>query len=144
MRVMRRLLGLGFLLAAVGGGACSDRAVQVSNVWVRAALDGQDATGAYFTVTSGQAVSLIGASSSAAEIIEIHEVKMEGDVMRMRKVEQLRVTPGTTLELKPGSYHLMMMVLPKPIHTGETVGLTLHFVKPDGVQQDVLVKAAVR
>lgn len=149
------------LVGAVALGACSDHSqhaghdaapqvgvaqqvqgdIAVSNAWLRPTIEGQDATGAYLTITAGQALALVGATSPAAEIIEVHEMKMDGDVMRMRRAEKLNLEPGQPLALKPGGFHLMMMALPAPIPQGQAVDLVLNFEKPDGTKIDMPIKA---
>ena len=79
--------------------------------------------------------------SAVAEIIEVHEMKMDGDVMRMRRAEKLNLEPGQPLALKPGGFHLMMMALPAPIAEGQEVELVLNFEKPDGSKIDMPIKA---
>ena len=70
------------------------------------------------------------ASSDAAERVEIHEMKMAGDVMQMRQLtEGLMIPAGQSVQLKPGSYHLMLMAPKKPIAEGQKLIITLVFEK---------------
>ncbi|HEY1059737.1 MAG TPA: copper chaperone PCu(A)C [Limnobacter sp.] len=118
--------------------------VTVSNVWVRPALAEQDATGGYLTIQSTEKLALVGVSTPLAEVAEVHEMRMDGDVMRMRMLERLNIEPGKPLELKPGGNHLMLMALKGAVEAGQQVDLNLLFEKPDGTKIDMPVKATVR
>ena len=75
---------------------------------------------------------LVGASTPAAGVAEVHEMKMEGDTMRMRAAGTLDLPARQTVELKPGGYHLMLMDLKKALTKDSTVPLTLHFEDANG------------
>jgi copper(I)-binding protein len=106
--------------------------VAVSGAWARPIVAGQDSTGAYMTLTAREPLTLLGADSAAAGIIEIHEMKMVGDVMKMRAAETLPLTVGRPLELKPGGFHFMLMDLKAPFKAGTKVSLTLRFKDAKG------------
>ena len=95
-------------------------------------------------ITSDKAVKLVGVNSVAAEASEIHEMSMQGDVMKMRQVNEVVIDAGKSIELKPGSYHIMLMNLKKPVQAGSTVNLNLEFLDADGKKQIVKVKAEAR
>ena len=118
--------------------------VTVSGAWVRGTVQGQTATGAYMQLRSADGATLLGADSPAAGIVEIHEMRMEGNTMRMRGVEKLELPAGRAVELKPGGYHVMLMDLKAPLKKGETVPITLKVRSKSGQTQDVQVKAEVR
>lgn len=118
--------------------------VTVKNPWVRAALAEQDATGAFMTIESTQPVTLVGVESPAAQVAEVHEMKMDGDVMKMRQIESLAIAPGQPGELKPGSYHIMLMALNGPVTPGQDLELLLKFKTADGKAIDMPVRAQVR
>lgn len=115
--------------------------IAVQNAWVRPTVGEQDATGAYLTITSQDALTLVGVATPAAEIAEVHEMKMDGDIMRMRMAERIEIKPGEALELKPGGYHLMLMALNAPIEAGQEIELSLQFEKADGSKIEMPVKA---
>ncbi|MCZ8016301.1 MAG: copper chaperone PCu(A)C [Limnobacter sp.] len=115
--------------------------ISVQNAWVRPTVGEQDATGGYLTITSEEPLALVGVASPAAEISEVHEMKMDGDIMRMRMAERIELKAGEPLELKPGGYHLMLMSLTAPIQAGQEVELSLLFEKPDGSRIEMPVKA---
>ena len=86
--------------------------IKVENAWVRATVPKQQATGAFMKITSVEAVKLMAVNTTVAKTNEIHEMKMEGDVMKMRAHPNgLDIPANTTVELKSGGYHLMMMEL---------------------------------
>jgi copper(I)-binding protein len=108
-------------------------AVDVSGAWVRRAVAGQSGTGAFMTLKSGSAMRLVGASSPLAGVAEVHEMKMEGDTMKMRHLDNgLSLPAGQAVELKPGGYHVMLMDLKKEIPVGSSVPLQLKFEDAQG------------
>jgi periplasmic copper chaperone A len=115
--------------------------IAVQNAWVRPTVGEQDATGAYLTITSQEAMALVGVATPAAEIAEVHEMKMDGDIMRMRMAERIDINPGEPLELKPGGYHVMLMALTAPVAAGDEIELSLQFEKADGSKIEMPVKA---
>jgi copper(I)-binding protein len=139
----RHLLALcvaGWSLAA--GQAWAE--VTVSEAWVRSTVQGQSATGAFMKIKSSEDLSLIGASSPAASIVEVHKMIMDGNVMAMRAIDDLELPAGKTVELKPGGYHVMLMELVKPIAKGEKVPITLLFAGKAGKRSTVEIRAEAR
>jgi len=118
--------------------------VEVKDAWVRGTVPGQQATGAFMRITSPTAAAIVGASSPAAAVTEIHEMKMEGSVMKMRAIARLPLAAGKTLELGPGGYHIMLIKLVQPLRKGDTVPLTLHLERPDNTSEKLEIKAEVR
>ncbi len=104
----------------------------------------QPTGGGYLTVVNnGVADRLLSATSPVAESVQLHSMRMEGDVMRMRKVDAIELPPGKTVELRPGGLHLMLVGLRTPLAPGETFPMTLRFEKAGEVKVDVKVEAAV-
>jgi copper(I)-binding protein len=99
----------------------------VDGAWARASVQGQSASGAFMKLTAREPLSLVGATTPAAGIAEVHEMKMEGDVMKMRPIDALALPAGKPVELKPGGHHLMLMDLKAPLQAGTRVPLTLTF-----------------
>src|SRR5256885_16639522 len=93
---------LGVLL--LGAAAAAHGQVEARAAWVRGTVLGQTTAGAYMELTSARRASLLGAESPAAGSAEIHEMRMEGNVMRMRPVARLDLPPGKTVELRPGGH----------------------------------------
>jgi periplasmic copper chaperone A len=117
--------------------------VKVEGGWARAVLQGQASSGAYMTFTAREPLTLTGASSPAAGIIEIHWMKLEGDVMKMRAVDTLELAPGKAVEFKPGGYHFMLMDLKAAFRDGTHVPMTLQFRDAKGKARELKVSLPV-
>ena len=117
--------------------------VEVSNAWARSTVPGQKGTGAFMSITAKNGARLVGASSPVAGIAEVHEMKMDGDIMRMRALPTLDLPAGQTVQLKPGGYHLMLMDLKQPLPKGSNVPLTLRFQDAQGVETRLEVSVPV-
>lgn len=117
--------------------------VSVADAWARATMPGQKVSAAYMTIRSDADAKLIGASSTAISRVEVHEMKMDGDVMRMREVQAIDLPGGKPVSLEPGGYHIMLMNLKQPIKAGESIPLTLT-IESGGKRQTVDVKASAR
>ncbi len=118
--------------------------VKVSDPWVRGTVAQQKATGAFMQLTAEQASRLVAVTSPVAGVVEIHEMTMDGNLMKMRQVPGLDLPAGKTVELKPGGYHVMLMDLKQPLKTGESVPITLVFEDKAKQRQSVEIKAEVR
>jgi copper(I)-binding protein len=123
--------------------AVCDAQVTVDGAWVRATAPGQKIAGAYLKITSVTAAFLVGASSPAAKTVELHEMSMDNNVMKMRPVARLELPAGKTVELKPGSYHLMLIDVARPLVAGASVPITLKVEDQHGKRQAVGLKAQV-
>ena len=150
---LRRATLLACLCAATGSWAqtapaaakpAAKAAVQVEGAWARATVPGQSGTGAFMSLTAAQTTRLVGVASPVAGVAELHEMKMVGDVMKMSAIAGLDLPAGQAVQLKPGSYHLMLMDLKTPLLKDSTVPLTLRFKNAAGVesQMDVIVPVA--
>lgn len=118
--------------------------VTVKDPWVRATVPGQRATGAFMELTADRNAVLVSASSPVAAVVEIHEMVMDGSVMRMRAVPRLELPAGRKVELRPGGYHVMLMDLRQTLRAGDVVPLSLR-VETDGAPAaDVQLRAEVR
>jgi hypothetical protein len=137
------LIPLSLLIAAATAQAQS-AAVSVQDPWVRGTVAQQKASGAFMTITSPVAGRLVSASSPVAGVTEIHEMTMDGQVMRMRAVDGLDLPAGRAVQLKPGGYHVMLMELKQPLKAGETVPITLVIERAGGAKESVRVDAPVR
>jgi copper(I)-binding protein len=133
------------LLQVVSAQDAAAYAVQpaVEGGWVRATVPGQVATGAFMRITAKEPTQLVRASTPAARSAEVHEMKMEGDVMRMRPAGTIELAPGRPFELKPSGYHLMLQDLKKPLENGSTVPVTLVFRSAKGVETQMDLKLPV-
>ena len=136
-------IALSLILASAAGSVWA-QAVQVKDAWVRTSVQGQKATGAFMTITAKDGTKLVGGSSPAAGVTEIHEMKMDGDVMKMRAVAGgLDLPAGKAVELKPGGYHVMLMDLKAPLAKDSTVDVTLTFKDAKGVESKQNLKLPV-
>jgi len=137
---MRSLLTASALLLSLAAQA----QVKVDDAWVRATVPTQKATGAFMQLTSAKAAKVVAASSPVAAVVEIHEMKMDDGVMKMRAVDALPLPAGQAVALKPGSFHVMLMGLKSPIKVGEMVPLTLTVEGDDKQRSTVEIKAEAR
>jgi len=106
--------------------------LEVSHPWTRATPPTAQAGGGFLTVTNKGTTSdrLVAVRSSASDKVEIHEMKMDGNVMRMRELEKgLEIPAGATVMLKPGGFHIMFMGLKAPFAKDAKVPVTLVFEK---------------
>ena len=125
------------IAAALLAGMAHAQSVDVKYAWVRTSVQGQKATGAFMKLTAKDGAKLVAASSPVAGVTEVHEMKMEGDIMKMRAVPALDLPAGKTVELKPGGYHVMLLDLKAPLAKGASVPLTLVFQDAKGVESKV-------
>ena len=139
-----RLAALVALASTLAAAPLAVAQVTVSDPWVRGVVPGQMATGAFMRLTAAADATLVDAASPAARIVEIHEMKMEGGVMKMSAIDRLPLPAGKAVELKPGGYHVMLMDLVAPLKEGDTVPITLTVADKAGKTQKVEVRAAVR
>jgi hypothetical protein len=118
--------------------------VEIKGAWARATVQGQKATGAFMQLTAKEKSQLVSVSSPVAGVAEVHEMKMNGDVMQMRAVQGgLELPAGKAVELKPGGFHVMLMDLKTPLMKDTTVPLTLVFKDAKGVETRTEVKVPV-
>lgn len=116
----------------------------VAEPWARATIQGQKATGAFMKITSKEGAKLVGVSSPAAGVTEIHEMKMDKDVMKMAAVPSLDIPAGKSVELKPGGFHVMLMDLKAPLADKSSVPVTLTFENSKGVKSQVELQVPVK
>jgi periplasmic copper chaperone A len=136
----RRALSSIALLALLGSPALAHDyklgSLEIDHPWTRATPPTAKAGGGFLTITNkgSTADRLIAARSDASAKVEIHEMKMDGSVMRMRELEKgLEIPPGATVALKPGGYHIMFMELKSPLEKGAKVPVTLVFEKAGSI-----------
>ena len=124
--------------------AAAQAQVEARTAWARATVLGQTTAGAYMQITSSERATLVGVESPAAARAEVHEMRMDGKVMRMRALPRLELLPGKTVELKPGGYHIMLLELKRPLSKGEVVPIRLRLEMMDKSVKTIEVKAEVR
>lgn len=117
-------------------------AIDIGHPYARATAPGQPTGGGFLKLTNkGDAADrLVSASAAVSSRVELHSMKMEGDVMRMRQVDAVDVPAGETVELKPGGLHIMFVDLKAPLKAGDSFPMTLKFEKAGEVTVDVKVQ----
>ena len=117
-------------------------AITIGHPYARATAAGQPTGGGFMKLTNaGGNDKLLSVSAEVSKSVELHEMKMEGDVMKMRQVEGIELLAGTTVELKPGGYHMMFIGLKAPLKAGDKFPVKLKFEKAGLVTVDVNVEA---
>ena len=144
---MSRSIVFAFLAASlVSGSALADdyqlKSLRVSDPFVRATPPGAKVAGAFMSIANQgkDADRLVAARSPVAGVVEIHEMAMEGGLMKMRAVKGIDLKPGATVELRPGGYHVMLEDLKRPLQQGEQVPMTLVFEKAGSIEVNVRVE----
>ena len=118
--------------------------LEITTPWTRATAPTARTGGGFMTITNKGATAdrLVSARSTASEKVEIHEMQMDGSVMRMRELAKgLDIPPGATVMLKPGSYHIMFMELKAPLAKDAKVQVTLVFEKAGSIDVQLNVQA---
>jgi copper(I)-binding protein len=146
--ITRRIL-LPLALAVLCGATAMARdykvsALEISQPWARATPPSAPAGGGFLKITNTGSTPdrLVSASSPVADLVQVHEMKMDGSVMRMREVEKgLEIPAGGSVTLAPGGYHLMMMGLKAPFKQGASVPVTLVFEKAGKIDVELTVEA---
>ena len=145
--VLFSLLATAFILAVGPASAHEFKAgsIEIKHPWSRATPKGSEVAGGFMKLinTGTEPDRLIGGSTANAGKFEIHESAMEGGVMKMRPLPKgIEIKPGETVELKPGSYHLMFVGLKAPFEMGKRVKGTLQFEKAGTVEVEYAIEAA--
>jgi copper(I)-binding protein len=119
-------------------------AVTVSEPWVKPTAPGQKVAGAYLQIVSTEDARLIGGSASVAETVELHEMSMQGDIMKMRRLDAIELPAGKQVELKPGGYHIMLFGIVRQIKEGDVVPIKLIITNKAGDQEQLQLKAVAK
>jgi copper(I)-binding protein len=135
---------LALLIAAAVCASAAHAQVSVTDPWVRTTVAQQTSSAAYMTITSAHGGRLVDASSPVAASAEVHEMKMVGDLMKMRAVDALPLPAGKPVDLKPNGYHMMLMGLKAPLKAGDVVPIKLVIEDGTGRRKTVDVKAVAR
>jgi copper(I)-binding protein len=140
----RRMILAAVCAAAAAASVPASAQVEVKSAWVRGTVGAQMTTGAYMELKSAKDGSLVGVESPIAGLAEVHEMRMDKNVMRMRGIPKLELPAGRTVELKPGGYHVMLIDLKRPLNKGDSVPLKLRIENKDKSITTVEVRAEVR
>lgn len=116
-------------------------AITITKAHIRATAPGQKGSGAFMTLANASSIpyALTSVSFNAAGVVELHETSMNGTMMQMRRISQIDIPANGSVELKPGSYHVMLMGLNKGLTAGTTETLTLTFSDNSQKTVEVLV-----
>jgi copper(I)-binding protein len=144
MTTLQKILVLASVAATTVLAPNSWAQTTVQDAWVRGTVAQQKATGAFMQITSAQGGKLVAVATPVAGVAEIHEMKMEGSVMKMAAVSALELPAGKAVWLKPGGYHLMLMELKQALKEGDSVPLTLTVQGMDGKKELVELKLPVK
>jgi copper(I)-binding protein len=144
MKLKPLLTGFALLCASLASQASEFKlgAITIDQAYARATVAGQSAGGGFLKlINKGTDDRLVAVSAEVSAAVELHTMKMEGDVMRMRPVDGIDLPAGKTVELKPGGMHLMFMGLKAPLKAGEAFPVKLRFEKAGEVTVQVKVQA---
>jgi len=132
------LLSTAFLLNACG----AKEGIEVRDAWARTSVQGMNSA-VYFVIQNhnAEADELIGVSSDAADAVEVHESKMEGDVMTMNHVGSVMLEPSAKVEFKAGGYHVMLIGLKQDLKAGDEIKIIMQFKSNPDMTLTVPVKA---
>lgn len=119
-------------------------AIEIDHPYARSTAPGQRNGSAYLKLRNGGTSRdrLVAVSSPAAASVEVHTMRMDGDVMRMRELEGVELAAGAAIEMKPGAEHLMLIGLKQPLKVGESIEMTLEFEKAGRQTVQVRIEAA--
>ncbi len=118
--------------------------VSVTDPWIRATVPAQKATGAFMQLKAAKAARLVAASTPAAGRVEIHQMEMQGQTMRMHAVDGIDLPAGQPVNLASGGYHIMLLDLKRQMKEGEQVPLTLTVQGADGKRESVNLNVPVK
>lgn len=146
MKLLVLFFGLVFACLALPADARSGPTAGVAVVrpYARATAPGQPNGGAYLTLDNRAGLSdrLLSVSTDVCQSAQLHAMKMEGDVMRMRQVDAVDVPAGRTVVLRPGGLHIMLVGLKSPLKIGDSFPLVLRFEKAGDIKVRVPVQSA--
>lgn len=120
------------------------RQIIIKAAWVQEGPPSQKITTAYMVIENrgSDDITLLSASTASARVVEIHEMQNQDGMMRMHKVDELRIPAGGLVELKPGAYHLMLIDLNQELKEDDSVTITLAFSK--AVKKTIVVPVKKR
>ncbi len=115
--------------------------IHIVHPWARATAPGAQTGGGYLKLENkGAADRLVSASAAVSEAAELHTMSMEGNIMKMEKLEKgVEIPAGKTVELKPGGLHIMLVGLKAPLKEGQSFPLKLKFEKAGEITVDVKI-----
>lgn len=139
---MKKHLSILAVLVLASAGALAQ--VSVTAPWVRATVPAQRSTGAFMHLQSPTAARLVGVTADVAGTVELHQMEMHGDVMKMKQVDGIDLPAGKGVNLASGGYHIMLVGLKRRLKDGEAVNLTLVVEHPNKKRESLTVKVPVK
>ena len=118
--------------------------VTVSDPWIRATVPAQKTAGAFMQLRSPMATRLVEVQTPVAGRAEVHQMDMQGQTMRMQKVDGIDLPANQPVDLASGGYHVMLFDLKRQLRDGDQVPLTLTFVGADNKRENVTVQVPVK
>jgi copper(I)-binding protein len=118
--------------------------VTVIDPWIRATVPAQKTAGAFMQLRAVRAARLVEVSSPVAGRVEIHQMEMQGQTMRMRAVDGIDLPAGQPVNLASGGYHIMLFALQHQLKEGEQVPMTLTLLGADGKRASVALSVPVK
>lgn len=119
-------------------------ATSVADAWARGTVAGQSSSGVFMRITSPEGGRLVGVASPWAGMAEVHEMKMDGDMMKMNAVPFVELPAGKAVELKPGGHHVMLMGLKQQLKGGDQLPLTLTIEGAGGKKETLELKVPIK
>jgi len=118
--------------------------VKIGDPWVRATAPGQKVAGAFMDLTADADMTLVAAESPTSKTVELHTMRMEEGVMVMRRVTDIALPRGRTVQLEPGGLHVMLIDIKAQLKAGDAAPLTLVVRDAGGKEHRIAVEAQVR
>jgi copper(I)-binding protein len=140
---MKHLL-VASLLTLASTASLAQTQVEVKDAWVRATVQQQKTTGAFMQLNAKQDARLVEVRAPIASTVEIHQMSMENNIMRMRAISGIDLPAGKSVELKPGGYHIMLINLKQQIKDGDLVPVTLVVEGKDKKRQTIELQVPAR
>ena len=138
---MKKIIGLIVVLVAFLSACSAPGDLEVHQAWVRPTAQGENAA-VYLTIHNHSANDdeLTGVTTTVADMVEIHESKMENDVMQMSLVTSLPIAADEEIIFTPGGYHIMLVNIKEELVLGEHMGLILHFKNHEDIVVEVHIE----
>ncbi|PTT96515.1 transporter [Pseudomonas sp. HMWF031] len=140
----KRVKQLALGLSLIGMAWQVSAQTRVSDAWVRATVAGQPSTGAFMTLQADTDSQLLSVQSPVAKTVQIHQMSMKDDVMKMGQVESVALPAGKPVSLDPSGYHVMLMDLTAQVKEGSKVPLTLIVENAKGEKETINVEAEAK
>ena len=138
---MRRIYIVLLALTILLGSCSTTGEMEVHQAWIRPTAKGENAA-VYLTMHNHSTTEdeLTGATATVADVVEIHESKVENDVMQMNKISSLSIAADEEIIFTPGGLHIMLIDIKQELILGEHIGLILHFKNHEDIVVEVHIE----